>query len=118
MKYFKDDKNSVYAYEDDVDEKYVKSGLTEITEEEAMALANPSPTQEKIIAEAISKKNQLRLMADGEITWLQDAVDAGIATDEEKALLTAWKTYRVLLMRVDASKAPDIEWPTTPGSLG
>ncbi|MBS4238809.1 hypothetical protein GNP09_17690 [Escherichia coli] len=32
-----------------------------------------------------------------------------IATEEEKALLAAWKTYRVLLNRVDTSVAPDIE---------
>ncbi|EEY8750154.1 tail fiber assembly protein [Escherichia coli] len=37
-----------------------------------------------------------------------------IATEEEKALLAAWKTYRVLLNRVDTSTAPDIEWPAIP----
>ncbi|HAV2420762.1 tail fiber assembly protein [Escherichia coli] len=26
----------------------------------------------------------------------------------------AWKTYRVLLNRVDTSVAPDIEWPVSP----
>ena len=114
MKYFKDDKNSVYAYEDGVDDKYVKSGLTEITEAAAMALANPAPTHEQLVSEAVEKKNSLRAVADSEIAWLQDAVDAGIATDEETALLAAWKTYRVQLMRVDTSKAPDIEWPTPP----
>ncbi|HHI0038141.1 tail fiber assembly protein, partial [Escherichia coli] len=31
-----------------------------------------------------------------------------------KALLAAWKKYRVLLNRVDTSTAPDIEWPATP----
>ncbi|EKK4595233.1 tail fiber assembly protein, partial [Escherichia coli] len=46
--------------------------------------------------------------------WRQDAVDAGIATDEETSILTEWKKYRVLLMRVDTSTAPDIEWPTPP----
>ncbi|WP_161598542.1 tail fiber assembly protein, partial [Yersinia bercovieri] len=25
-----------------------------------------------------------------------------------------WKTYRVLLNRIDTSKAPDIEWPVAP----
>lgn len=114
MKYFKDDKNAVYAYEDDVDEKYVKSGLTEVTEDEAMALASPAPSHDQIIAAAASKKNQLRAMADEEIAWLQDAVDVGIATDKETALLAAWKTYRVQLMRIDTSTAPDIEWPNTP----
>ncbi|EFE1381709.1 TPA: tail fiber assembly protein [Escherichia coli] len=37
-----------------------------------------------------------------------------IATEEEKALLAAWKKYRVLLNRVDTSVAPDIEWPAIP----
>jgi len=53
----------------------------------------------------------LRAAADSEITWLQDAVDAGIATGEETAALAEWKKYRVMLMRIDTSSAPDIEWP-------
>ena len=59
-------------------------------------------------------KNSLRLTADAEISWRQDAVDAEIATAAETAALAEWKKYRVLLMRVDTSKAPDIEWPTPP----
>ncbi|MHC5588472.1 tail fiber assembly protein, partial [Escherichia coli] len=59
-------------------------------------------------------KATFRAKADSEISWRQDAVDAGIATDEETSTLTQWKKYRVLLMRVDTSTAPDIEWPTPP----
>ncbi|MEH3974847.1 tail fiber assembly protein, partial [Escherichia fergusonii] len=44
----------------------------------------------------------------------QDAVDLGMATEEETAALTEWKKYRVLLNRVDTSVALDIEWPMTP----
>ncbi|MBW8510755.1 tail fiber assembly protein, partial [Escherichia coli] len=44
----------------------------------------------------------------------QDAFDAEIATAEETAALSEWKKYRVLLMRVDTSKAPDILWPPQP----
>ncbi len=66
------------------------------------------------VAVAVQKKNSLRSAADVEISWLQDAVDAGIATDEETALLAAWKTYRVQLMRIKTDTAPDIEWPTPP----
>ncbi|HBA5448361.1 TPA: tail fiber assembly protein [Escherichia coli] len=40
-----------------------------------------------------------------------------IATEEEKALLAAWKTYRVLLNRVDTSTAPDIEWQEEPNTM-
>ncbi|MBB7444214.1 tail fiber assembly protein, partial [Escherichia coli] len=52
-----------------------------------------------------------------DITFNQVAkftVPLQIATEEEKALLAAWKTYRVLLNRVDTSTAPDIEWPAVP----
>ena len=66
------------------------------------------------VAQTQQVKNSLRLTADAEISWRQDAVDAGIATAGETAALTEWKMYRVLLMRVDISKAPDINWPETP----
>lgn len=65
------------------------------------------------IAAAVQKKSALRTIADDEIAWLQDAVDEG-ATDEETALLAAWKAYRVQLMRIKTDTAPDIEWPNTP----
>lgn len=48
------------------------------------------------------------------IAPLQDAVDLGMATDEELAQLKAWKTYRVLLSRTDIARAPDIDWPPIP----
>lgn len=63
---------------------------------------------------AEEKKAKLLNEATAKIAPLQDAVDTGMATDGEKAHLTAWKTYRVLLNRIDASKAPDIEWPIIP----
>ncbi|MGG2140372.1 tail fiber assembly protein [Symbiopectobacterium sp. RP] len=44
---------------------------------------------------------------------LQDAVDLDMATDEEKAALTEWQKYVVLLSRVDVN-ATDIEWPEQP----
>lgn len=66
------------------------------------------------IREADETKNSLMQVASEQIAPLQDAVDLGIATEEEISLLAAWKTYRVLLNRVDTSVAPDIEWPTMP----
>lgn len=65
------------------------------------------------VAAAVQKKSALRAIADDEIAWLQDAVDEG-ATDEEAALLAAWKSYRVQLMRIKTDTAPDIEWPKLP----
>lgn len=75
----------------------------------------PAPTHEEMVALSDQQKAALRQTADAEIVWRQDAVDAGIATAEEAAALAEWKKYRVLLMRVDTSKAPDIEWPPVPG---
>ncbi|WP_338658680.1 tail fiber assembly protein [Yersinia intermedia] len=63
---------------------------------------------------AEEKKTQLLNDATVKITPLQDAVDTGMATDEEKEQLITWKTYRVSLNRIDTSKAPDIEWPHAP----
>lgn len=63
--------------------------------------------------DAERQKSALRVRADTEIGWRQDAVDADIATDEEKAALAAWKKYRVLLMRVNTSAA-EIQWPDLP----
>lgn len=72
----------------------------------------PPPTQEELSAVAELKKANLRMRADSEINWRQDAVDAGVATEEETVALSEWKRYRVLLMRVDTEKPV---WPTTPG---
>ena len=66
------------------------------------------------VAAAEAKKSQLLSEAATVISPLQDAVDTDMATDEEKERLTAWKSYRVLLSRVDTDKAPDIEWPDKP----
>ncbi|HIB9485820.1 TPA: tail fiber assembly protein, partial [Escherichia coli] len=49
--------------------------------------------------------------------YVQTVVELEIATEEEKALLAAWKKYRVLLNRVDTSTAPDIEWPEEPDTV-
>lgn len=65
---------------------------------------------------AAQKKGLLRSTADNEIAWLQDAIDAEIATTEEAAALSEWKKYRVLLMRINTDTAPDIEWPTPPST--
>lgn len=69
-------------------------------------------TEEDYMAEAEAIRSQLRVTADTEIAWRQDAVDAGIATEQEAAELAEWKKYRVLLMRVDTTKPV---WPTVPG---
>ncbi|HHO9546322.1 TPA: tail fiber assembly protein [Escherichia coli] len=74
----------------------------------------PPLTAEELNAEAERMRSLLRTTADSEIAWREDALEADIATEDEKVALAAWKKYRVLLMRVDTTRAPDIEWPTPP----
>lgn len=54
--------------------------------------------------------------ATDKIAPLQDAVDLGIATTEETASLTAWKTYRVAVNRVPTQPGfpTAIDWPLMP----
>ncbi|EPT8872297.1 tail fiber assembly protein [Cronobacter dublinensis] len=77
----------------------------------------PPPDKETLAALAASQKAALMRAAGDAIAPLQDAVNLGIATDEEKMRLTEWLQYRVLLNRIDTSAAPDITWPETPGDV-
>lgn len=71
----------------------------------------PPPTPEQLQEAARSKQATLHAKADSEISWRQDAVDTGEATDEEAAALVNWKKYRILLMRVNTSNPV---WPALP----
>ncbi|MFW5401370.1 tail fiber assembly protein [Yersinia sp. 1252 StPb PI] len=77
----------------------------------------PEPTHDEVVAMAFAKKSSLMQIASEKISILQDAVDLEMAKTEEIAQLKAWKKYRVLLMRIDTSKAPDIEWPVSPDAV-
>ncbi|HID9068062.1 TPA: tail fiber assembly protein [Enterobacter kobei] len=48
------------------------------------------------------------------ISVLQDAVDLGMATENEVEQLRLWKTYRIRLSRISTATAPEIEWPDPP----
>ncbi|EFJ7595009.1 tail fiber assembly protein [Escherichia coli] len=73
------------------------------------------PVPVDVVAEAEKEKTQRLSEAEAVIAPLQRAVKYGIATDEEKKLLEDWEVYTVLLNRVDASLAPNVEWPEKPG---
>ncbi|MEO5525716.1 tail fiber assembly protein [Citrobacter youngae] len=74
----------------------------------------PELTEEEQRWFAESKKRSLLSEATTRIGTLQYAVDAGKATTEEAAALISWQDYRLDLMRINASKAPDVKWPKTP----
>ncbi|EEF4621455.1 tail fiber assembly protein [Salmonella enterica subsp. enterica serovar Praha] len=65
------------------------------------------------LRQAEETKKRLLQMASEKIAPLQDAVDLGIATYDEKAQLDEWKKYRVLVKRVYTTN-PD--WPDVPVS--
>lgn len=71
-------------------------------------------TQDDYIKQAESEKLIRMTDVNALIVPLQDAVDMGIAIDDEIASLKAWKTYRIMLNRIDTSLAPNIEWPEIP----
>ncbi|EFU8301693.1 tail fiber assembly protein [Escherichia coli] len=66
------------------------------------------------VLEADNCRDALLATATAAIAPLQDAVELDIATETEAALYSDWRKYRVQLMRVDTSAAPDIEWPIPP----
>lgn len=83
-------------------------------DDEFIAPPVPEPTHAELVAQADAAKATLLAIATSKISILQDAVDLEMATSEETAALTSWKKYRVLLSRIDTSKAPDIDWPEQP----
>lgn len=80
----------------------------------AMTDAAVAQKSADLIADAELRRSTLLSEAGTAISPLQDAVELDMATDEEKSRYDAWRKYRVLLMRVDTSLAPDINWPEPP----
>jgi hypothetical protein len=50
------------------------------------------------------------------ISPLQDAIDIGVATEAEHAMLLAWKRYRVAINRIDQQPGypSNVVWPERP----
>ena len=107
MIYFKNTQNKVYAYESLEDRnKYGKPDLVEITEQEALAIANPEPSPEQQANNIRSQRNALLQQSD----WTQVA-NAPVDTQ-------AWATYRQALRDITEQPGfPDnVQWPAIPGS--
>ncbi|MGG2140197.1 tail fiber assembly protein [Symbiopectobacterium sp. RP] len=74
-------------------------------DKEAQAAAAHKVAKQELVSRKASAASRIN-----ELTY---AVNLDIATDEEKAALTEWQKYAVLLSRVDVN-ATDIEWPEQP----
>ncbi|WCG81567.1 tail fiber assembly protein [Pectobacterium sp. A5351] len=85
----------------------VWNGKTWVIDKAAQAVAALKSAQQELATRKAAATSRIN-----ELTY---AVNLDIATDEEKASLTAWQKYAVLLSRVDVS-ATDIEWPIVPSS--
>jgi hypothetical protein len=71
-------------------------------------------TPEEHQEQARTEQRTLIAAATKMIAPLQDAVDLGIENAAEIARLESWKRYRVMLNRLDITRAPNIDWPTVP----
>ncbi|EPW8137109.1 hypothetical protein B6J47_20385 [Klebsiella pneumoniae] len=67
-----------------------------------------------LISSNINKKQNLMAIASTKMAPLQDAVDIGIATDDEKTTLDKWKNYRVALNRLSVTSSNIVDWPAIP----
>ncbi|MWN06300.1 tail fiber assembly protein [Gilliamella sp. Pas-s95] len=71
-----------------------------------LMLVEPEPirlSDEQIIVQNQALKNSLINEANEKIAVLQDIIDLDMQEADEEAELKAWKKYRILLTRVDAS---------------
>ncbi|AJA44968.1 virus tail fiber assembly protein lambda gpK [Frischella perrara] len=121
MKFYKNDDNQVYAYEDDVPEYgesdgseiTVQSGLKRITEEEFLELSKPKITKEDIIFNNKIRKDNLIIEANEKIKILEDIIELEMQETNEEEQLKEWKRYRIVLTRIDTNNI-DIKFPSKP----
>ena len=95
------------------------SGPEEVGPDERYSLEVPPetlPSIEDLAGAAVGKRNSLLAAAATRVGPLQDAVDAGRATDDEVASLMLWKSYRIDLNRIEQQESfpADIQWPLSP----
>lgn len=74
----------------------------------------PPPAPPMTVVQALTVRAGLRAEADAAIVPLQDAVDIGVTTAAELALLTKWKKFRVDLNRIEQQTGfpAAVVWPT------
>lgn len=88
--------------------------LKKMTDKEVELYLNPPKSKDQHIVEAEIQKQLYAEYAEKNITILERKVRLGMATDDEKDLLTAWEIYSIKIVDIDTSLAPDIDWPQKP----
>jgi hypothetical protein len=84
MKYFKNEKNSVFAFESDgTQDEYIGKELILITELEADELRKPTPESEPSIPEIVSMRQaRLALLHSGLLSTVSEAIASGSEADQ------------------------------------
>lgn len=85
-------------------------------------LAHPLPAVSEYLASTPEEREEaenaqrdaLLAYATLQIDPLEDALELGIATDEDRSRLTAWRMYRVEVARIVVTENPTT-WPLMPG---
>lgn len=119
QKFFKDADNNIFCIDimpmnEDNWESEIKDGWTEISEDDAMNIANPPPTKEQLIEQAETERRGLIAEVTTETEMLRAKLALKRIKPDEEALLIAWLDYLDELEAVDVSTAPDITWPVKP----
>jgi len=116
MKYFKDENNIIYAFEDDgSQDELIKKSMTSLTEDEALSIVNPSPTNEELVEAAENNKTSLISYATQSIVvWQTKLLLGRKLTEGEVVELDKWLDYIEELESVNTSSTPDINWPIMP----
>jgi len=70
-------------------------------------------TETEKTQKALRKKARFMDVATKALAPLADAVELGVATEQEVQALKSWKAYRVALHRLDLSQS-EITWPEVP----
>lgn len=98
----------------------------EVSESEFKSIGSGSKYIEGVIVDGVpnppSLNHELRKYlhssmiktASEKINYLQDAIDFGVATDEEIYSVKMWRRYRIELNRIDPADKDITEWPISP----
>ncbi len=109
---FDNEKEQIPAVFFEINEKI--KGMHKMSVKEIEAHINPPVTKEQLAAEAEAKKQMLIAEVNTETQLLQTKLALKRIKSDELELLNAWLDYLDLLEAVDATAAPDINWPQKP----
>jgi hypothetical protein len=74
----------------------------------------PAPTAAELVTAAERKKVSILQSINAKTQIWQTQLVLGMISDIDKATLIIWMKYAQAICAIDASTAPDIEWPIAP----